>query len=84
MPLPAIVLRVRSLLSVIVIFVPLAVMVPKLFVVLPSVILPVAIRLAALVTLAAPVCVSVPVEFVVRLVVLMAGKARLEPVMLRL
>ena len=76
--------RVRVLVSAMVIFVPLAVTVLKSFVLLPRVILPVAIRLAVPVTIAAPVCVSVPVELTVRLVVLIAGKARFTPVMLRL
>ena len=50
----------------------------------PSVISPVATRMAVSVTLAGPVCVIVPVEFAVRLIVLMEGRARLTPVMLRL
>ena len=56
--------------------------VEKSFVVLPSVISPVATRMAVPVTLAGPVCVIVPVEFTDRLLVLMEGRARLAPVMM--
>lgn len=51
---------------------------------LPSVIDPVATRSAAPVTLAAPLCVRVPLKLTARLVVLMTGKARFTPEMLRL
>ena len=75
---------VKALVSLTLIFVPLARMVPKLFVALVNVISLLATRLATPVTLAALVCVREPVEFTVKFVVLMAGKARFTPVMLRL
>ena len=50
----------------------------------PSVISPVATRMAVPVTLAGPVCVIVPVEFTDRLLVLREGRARSPVMMLRL
>ena len=75
---------VTASVSVMVIFVPLAMTVPKLFVELPNRISPVATRLAVPLTQAGPVCVSVPVVLIVKFGVVSAGKVRQEPVILRL